>query len=127
MVQRNAFLLAGAITAFLLLLIGGLVQGVTQQASLQENVANVANATSTTQTLDPTAQALLLEREAAYQQALAEAAARIEQANQQLAQINSQSFIAPAQPASPRSPEQAVGEQHERDEHGGSEDQDNDD
>lgn len=117
MVQRNAFLLAGGITAFLLLLIGSVVLGVAQQRPT--SVVDVAGTDSGTLTLDPTAQALLLEREAAYQQALAEASARVDQANQQLAQVNAQSSAeqtslqlapttAPAETAVTLSPEQAT-------------------
>jgi uncharacterized membrane protein YkoI len=117
MVQRNAFVLAGGITAFLLLLVGSVMFGVAQQRPT--SVVDVAGADSGTLTLDPTAQALLLEREAAYQQALAEASARVDQANQQLAQVNAQSsaaqtslqpasVTAPTQPAATQSPEQAA-------------------
>jgi uncharacterized membrane protein YkoI len=64
--------------------------------------------------LDPTVEALIREREAAYQQALAEANRRLaeanrhlEAANRQIAQQTNQQQSAPAQPTYPISTEQA--------------------
>lgn len=88
--QRTALVIAAALTAFVLVLVGGLASRMSQLTEGQPVTSVAAAPTDAQITLDPTAQALLAEREAAYQQALAEANRRIEQANAQLAQANTQ-------------------------------------
>lgn len=94
--QRTALVIAAALTAFVLVLVGGLASRISQLTETQPAASVAAAPTDAPITLDPTAQALLQEREAAYQQALAEANSRIEQANAQLAQANTQLAQAPA-------------------------------
>lgn len=95
--QRTALLIAAALTAFVLVVVAGLATRLTQPTALAP--------TSTTATLDvapaldPAVEALVREREAAYQQALAEANTRLEAANAQIAIANGQ--VATAQQAAP--------------------------
>ena len=85
--QRAALIIAAALTAFVLALIGGVVSYVTNQAPRAAAEAlTTADAPAPTADLglDPTAvQAAIQQRDAAYQQ-------RIDQANQQLQQANQQ-------------------------------------
>lgn len=87
--QRTLLTIAAALTAFVLVVVGGLASrlSATPTSTATETVAapTVAGVP-----LDPTVQALIQEREAAYQQALAEANQRLEQANQQISQANQQ-------------------------------------
>lgn len=80
--QRNLLAIAAALTAFVLVFGGGLVARLTQSAA--------ATATATPATaqgaLDPAVEALIREREAAYQQALDEANRQLTEANRLLAQ-----------------------------------------
>lgn len=74
MTQRTALIAAAAITAFILIVIGGIVGRMSGQAVGDAGASDpLANAQASTG-----------DREAAYQQALAEANQRIEQANAQL-------------------------------------------
>ncbi|MBX0328661.1 PepSY domain-containing protein [Oscillochloris sp. ZM17-4] len=92
--QRSALLIAAALTAFLLVLAGGLASRLSTAPDLgaTEVAAIPTEASPPTEvvTLDPTVEALIKEREAAYQQALAEANSRLNQANEQIAQANGQ-------------------------------------
>lgn len=96
MSQRTMLIIAAALTAFVLVLVGGVAARLSQPADSQAATSAPAVPADAEITLDPTAQALLAEREAAYQQALAEANRRIDQANAQLAQANAQLAQAPA-------------------------------
>ncbi|NTW01761.1 MAG: peptidase [Oscillochloris sp.] len=91
--QRTALLIAVALIAFLLVLAGGLASRLattsSRAASAVGGLAPNAAATGGV-TLDPTVQALIQEREAAYQQSLAEANSRLIEANTQIAQANIQ-------------------------------------
>ena len=88
--QRTPLLIAAALTAFMLVMVAGLATRLTQPTALAP--------TSTTATLDvapaldPSVEALVREREAAYQQALAEANTRLEAANAQIAIANGQVY-----------------------------------
>ena len=93
--QRSALLIAAALTAFVLVLVGGLASrlSVTADTGATATVVVVpTNAIPPTEvvTLDPTVEAMIKEREAAYQQALAEANSRLSQANNQISQANGQ-------------------------------------
>ena len=95
--QRTPLLIAAALTVFILVVVAGLATRLTQPTALAP--------TSTTATLDvapaldPSVEALVREREAAYQQALAEANTRLEAANAQIAIANAR--VATAQQAAP--------------------------
>lgn len=87
--QRTLFLVATALTVFVLVLIGGLATALSSPSATAPTSAPVATdppAALAPTSLDPTVEALIREREAAYQAALADAQARLEQANAQLAQ-----------------------------------------
>ena len=94
--QRSALLIAAALTAFVLVLVGGLASRLSVTAADLGATATVVvvptNAIPPTEvvTLDPTVEAMIKEREAAYQQALAEANSRLSQANSQISQANGQ-------------------------------------
>jgi uncharacterized membrane protein YkoI len=92
--QRSALLIAAALTAFLLVLVGGLASRLSASADLGATATVVLPTEAPPPTavvaLDPTVEALMKDREAAYQQALAEANSRLGQANSQIAQANAQ-------------------------------------
>lgn len=94
MSQRLALIVAAAITAFVLVVVGALsvyLSGAAgQTASAPSTSAAAAPPAPAAAALDPTVEALLREREAAYQAALAEANARLEAANAQIASANQQ-------------------------------------
>jgi uncharacterized membrane protein YkoI len=98
--QRTLMMIAAGLTAFVLVLVGGLA------LRLGGAPAQPAAAVADT-ALDPTVEALLREREAAYQAALAEANSRLEQANRQIEQANQQLAQVPAA-AAPAAPAAAV-------------------
>jgi uncharacterized membrane protein YkoI len=77
--QRTALTIAAALTAFLLVVIGGLASRLTSTPDVTPAAAAQ---------IDPATEALIQEREAAYRQALAEANARLEEANRQIAAAN---------------------------------------
>lgn len=83
MYQRKSFILAAACTAFILVVIGGLSIQMSQQPATTPTPIGVADSSTAT---DPAAdlQNQIAERDAAYQQALAEANTRLQQANSQL-------------------------------------------
>jgi uncharacterized membrane protein YkoI len=91
MTQRNAFILAAALTAFMLVVVGGVIA----RAGLFEGTAAAAAAP----TAAPTAAILAPEREVEYQRL-------IQQANEQLLQAYSQT--APAQPPAQTGPTDAI-------------------
>jgi hypothetical protein len=92
--QRSALIIAAALTAFLIVLVVGLASRLSNPATL-ETAAKVAPQTeevpaSIVVPLDPAVEAMVRDREAAYQQALAEANNRLSMANDQIAQANSE-------------------------------------
>ncbi|MGQ9827127.1 MAG: PepSY domain-containing protein [Roseiflexus sp.] len=124
MKQHTLLGIAAALTAFILVVIGALAGQVSQTgipAATDTVVVPTETPVSAPVALDPTVEALIREREAAYQRALeeanrqlAEANQRIETANRQIAQQTAQQQSAPAaqnsaptQPTYPVPPEQA--------------------
>lgn len=103
--NRTMFLISTALTAFVLVVIGG----VASRLSVSEPVSEVPteivieSAPITVPAIDPTVEALIREREAAYQAALAEAQQRLAEANQRLSaaqqQLNEVATEAQAAPA----------------------------
>ncbi|WP_287156373.1 PepSY domain-containing protein [Chloroflexus sp.] len=112
--NRTMFLISAALTAFVLVVIGGVVS----RLSLSEPVSDIPTEIVIESTpiavpaIDPTVEALIREREAAYQAALAEAQQRLAEANQRLsiaqqqleAAVQSQSATATASAAQPVAP-----------------------
>lgn len=86
--QRTLLLIAAGITAFVLVLTGGLVSRMSTATATP--AAATTEAAAAPAPLDPTVEALIREREAAYQAALAEANTRLTQANAQIAATNQQ-------------------------------------
>lgn len=86
--QRSMLMIAAALTAFILVLLAGLATRLSQTATTSPatGAETLATPVASTVVLDPAIAALVQEREAAYQAALAEANSRLAQANQQLAQ-----------------------------------------
>jgi hypothetical protein len=111
MTQKTALILSVLLTAFVLVLGGGLVARVSQPAAPAEAAPVVSAPPAPTATIDVNAQVeqLLQQREAQYRQLIDEANQRLQQANQQLAAAapaapaaqpaRSTAFAAPAQPA----------------------------
>ena len=89
MTQRTALILSAVLTAFVLVLGGGLVARVSQPIAPAQAapVASAPTAPAPTATIDVNAQVeqLLQQREAQYRQLIDEANQRLQQANQQLA------------------------------------------
>ncbi|PDV99659.1 PepSY domain-containing protein [Candidatus Chloroploca asiatica] len=95
MTQRTMLIIAAGLTAFVLVLVGGLANRLSSGTAVVPTATTAsAPAQATEGTLDPTVEALIREREAAYQQALTEANSRLEQANQQLAEMAQQTVPA---------------------------------
>ncbi|MGC9041489.1 MAG: PepSY domain-containing protein, partial [Roseiflexus sp.] len=89
--QRTLLGVAAALTAFVLVVIGALVGQVTQTAVPSATDVVVAPTQAPTDApiaLDPTVEALIREREAAYRQALNDANQRIAEANQRVEEAN---------------------------------------
>ncbi|MBO9343850.1 MAG: PepSY domain-containing protein, partial [Roseiflexus sp.] len=117
MKQHTLLGIAAALTAFVLVVIGALVGQMSQTGApvaADTVIVPTEAPVSAPVALDPTVEALIREREAAYQQALAEANRRLaeanrhlEAANRQIAQQTNQQQSAPAQPTYPISTEQA--------------------
>ncbi|WP_028459502.1 PepSY domain-containing protein [Chloroflexus sp. Y-396-1] len=84
--NRTMFLIAATLTAFVLVVIGGVVSRISTTSAPEPVPTEIVVETTpvVVPALDPTAEALLREREAAYQAALAEANRRLAEANQQL-------------------------------------------
>jgi len=100
--QRNALILAGALSAFILVLIGAVASRVSQQAAMQPATPTVAAIPTVPATAgpDPAVQALLDQQSAGYKQV-------IQQANDQLAEANlklEQAYAATAAAARPAAP-----------------------
>lgn len=86
--QRRLLAIAAALTAFLLVVTGALAARLVQpEAPAAAVVAPAATTANDTASLDPAIEALIRERESAYQKALAEANQRLQEANRQLAQL----------------------------------------
>jgi uncharacterized membrane protein YkoI len=117
MKQHTLLGIAAALTAFVLVVIGALAGQMSQTGApvaADTVIVPTEAPVSAPVALDPTVEALIREREAAYQQALAEANRRLaeanrhlEAANRQIAQQTNQQQSAPAQPTYPISTEQA--------------------
>ena len=129
--NRTMMLISAGLTAFVLVVIGGVVGQLSQATTVATTPTEIVfEATPiAVPALDPTTEALIREREAAYQSALAEANQRLAQANRQLAvaqeALNNSvapaaapaapaaapaaPAAAPAAPTFPVSPEQAQG------------------
>jgi len=84
--NRTMLLIAATLTAFVLVVIGGVVSRISTTSAPEPVPTEIVVETTpvVVPALDPTAEALLREREAAYQAALAEANRRLAEANQQL-------------------------------------------
>ena len=93
--QRMLLLIAAGLTTFVLVLAGGLVNRMSTTAAAEPAPTTGAAVAPAPTTLDPTIEALIREREAAYQAALAEANARLAEANAQIA-TNNQPAAQPA-------------------------------
>lgn len=119
MMNRTMLFIAATLTAFMLVVIGGVVSRISTTSSPEPVPTEIVVEMTpiSVPALDPTAEALLREREAAYQAALAEANRRLAEANQQLntaqrelnemaAQVSAPAPVALA-PAYAVSPEQA--------------------
>ena len=116
MKQHTLLRIAAALTAFVLVVIGALVGQMSQTGApvaADTVIVPTEAPVSAPVALDPTVEALIREREAAYQQALAEANRRLaeanrhlEAANRQIAQQTNQQQSAPAaqNPASAQNP-----------------------
>lgn len=114
--QRTAGVIAAALTAFVLVLVGGLAARLTRDAGAAPTAAAVSTATAPA-ALDPSVEALIREREAAYQQALAEADARLQAANAQIARAGvaqAQAAAAPAAAPAAAAPSYAVAAEQAR-------------
>ena len=120
MMNRTMLFIAATLTAFMLVVIGGVVSRISTTSSPEPVPTEIVVEMTpiSVPALDPTAEALLREREAAYQAALAEANRRLAEANQQLntaqrelnemsAQVSVPAPAAPA-PAAPPAPVYAV-------------------
>lgn len=104
--NRTMFLISAALTAFVLVVIGGVVSrlSVANPTDAVPTEIVVEATPVTVPALDPAAEAAIREREAAYQAALAEANRRLAEANQRLtaaqAELNANAAAsAPAAPA----------------------------
>ncbi len=102
--NRTMMLISAGLTAFVLVVIGGVVGQLSQTTTATSTPTEIViEATPiAVPALDPTTETLIREREAAYQAALAEANQRLAQANQQLAvaqEALNNSVAAPAAPA----------------------------
>ena len=93
MTQRNALLISAVLAAFLLAVLGGLAATLLQPTAPPPAADDptVAGAVAAAPALDPA-------REAAYQQALADAQAQLLEANRRLAEANAQLEAAPIPP-----------------------------
>ena len=91
MKQHTLLRIAAALTAFVLVVIGALVGQMSQTGApvaADTVIVPTEAPVSAPVALDPTVEALIREREAAYQQALAEANRRLAEANRRLAEAN---------------------------------------
>lgn len=100
--QRHALIVAGALTAFVLVLVGAIANRVTQEAALDLPSPTVAVPSTAIPAAgpDPAVQAMIDQRDAAYQQAIQEANDRLAQANDRL----KQALAAPPSPAQAQPP-----------------------
>jgi uncharacterized membrane protein YkoI len=113
MSQRTTLGIAAAVTAFVLVLLGGLASQLSRAADPAPTIAAtgaLAPPAAGVPALDPAVEALIQEREAAYQTALAEANRRLEEANRQIAAANAQlaGTPAPEAPAAQAAPSYTI-------------------
>ncbi len=106
--NRTMFLISTALTAFVLVVIGGVVSrlSVTTPTDQMPTEIVIESTPIAIPALDPATEAQIREREAAYQAALAEANQRLAEANQRLV-IAQQALNNPA-PAAPAAPAPAA-------------------
>ncbi|MGQ9482158.1 hypothetical protein [Chloroflexus sp.] len=103
--NRTMFLISAALTAFVLVVIGGVASRLSVSEPVSEVPTEIVIESNpiTVPAIDPTVEALIREREAAYQAALAEAQQRLAEANQRLSatqqQLNEVATEAQAAPA----------------------------
>lgn len=90
MTQRNAFILATALTAFVLVLIGGVASGVAQGSTYAAPTAAARTAPGAGPEVPLSPQTWPDRREAAYRELVQQANERIQQANDQLRQAYQQ-------------------------------------
>lgn len=90
--QRTALIVAAALTAFVLVTLGGLAgrMGEAVAPTAAPTLAAATAGMTGPPTLDPAVDEALRKREATYQTALAEAGARLEAANAEIARANAQ-------------------------------------
>lgn len=98
MKQRNALIAAAGFTAFVLVVIGGLAGRLSS-----------ASATVPSPTVDPALMAQIQDREAAYQNLVQQANDRLQQAYEQLGQVQKQAQSAQMTTTYPVSPDLAAG------------------
>jgi hypothetical protein len=97
--NKTAFVISIALTTFVLMAVGGIAYAVRAagQTTVTASSATAAPLTAS----DPAEQQALNEREAAYQQMIAEANTRLEQAQQQQQALEAQLAALQAQPSNP--------------------------
>lgn len=90
--NRTMFLISAALTAFVLVVIGGVASRLSMSEPVSEVPTEIVIESTpiTVPAIDPTVEALIREREAAYQAALAEAQQRLAEANQRLSAAQQQ-------------------------------------
>ncbi|MBK9714018.1 MAG: PepSY domain-containing protein [Kouleothrix sp.] len=109
MMQKTALTIAAAITAFILVLVGGVAAYLTTQTSGATPAEVVQPAATTGTSLDPTAlQAAIQQRDAAYQQQIQQANQQLSQAYQQQQDLANQLDQASQSPSAPASQAYAV-------------------
>jgi hypothetical protein len=88
--NKTAFVISVVLTTFVLMAVGGIVYAMRTSNGVPEVAPEIESeqtiSAEATPTIDPSLEQALVEREAIYQQRIAEANARLEQAQQQLAQ-----------------------------------------
>ena len=90
--NKTAFIISVVLTTFVLMAVGGIVYALRATEKAQAAVSSPANSVTdlSAGSVDPALEQALSEREAAYQQMIAEANARLEQAQQQQQALQSQ-------------------------------------
>ena len=83
--NKTAFVISIVLTTIVLMAVGGVVYALRAPEEAMAAEPVMENSAETAPTADPSLEQTLLEREAIYQQRIAEANARLEQAQQQLA------------------------------------------
>lgn len=111
--NRTAFIISIALTTFVLMAVGGIVYAVNRTEKAQAAQAEAAPVDLAAATIDPALEQAINEREAAYQAMIAEANTRLEQAQKQQLELQSQvaalqSAAQPAQAPTSVTPEEAA-------------------